>query len=161
MKVLLVSTSPQVSVAVRSAVATAGVQMAEVAAPERALAILDAGERPDIVIADNDTWPTGGFALSREIKARARMGGDMPPVLLLLAREADRWLARWSQADAHVLKPADPFDLAEVVDALVSGRPVPQLPGVGAAEPVESAAVPDSHGMDDMEVAGGMTGGGP
>jgi CheY-like chemotaxis protein len=85
----------------------------------------------DIVIGDNDTAPTGGFFLAREIKARGQMGRDMPPVVLLLARDQDIYLSNWSQADAYVLKPVDPFNLAEVLTAVAEGRDLPQLPGVG------------------------------
>lgn len=106
-------------------------ELAEVRLPQQALALLDQGRHFDILIADNDTWPTGGFALSREVKARSAMGKDMPPVLLLLARDQDRWLSDRSGADTYILKPVDPFDLAETVRALVEERPLPALPGVG------------------------------
>ncbi len=132
MKVLLVSSSAGFTAQVSSAM-TDGDQVAytEVRRPERALALLDEGEETfDIVLADNDTQPTGGFYLAREMKARVRMGQEMPPVLLVVAREQDDYLARWAEADAWVLKPIDPFDLAEAVEALVERRPMPRLPGV-------------------------------
>ena len=135
-KILLVSSHEHLTAQVATALlGTPDADLAEVRTPERALALLDEGHYYDIVIADNDTWPTGGFALSREVKARQQMGEDMPPVLLLLARDQDRWLSNWSQADAYMLKPPDPFDLAETVQALVEDRPLPKLPGVGG-EPV-------------------------
>ncbi|MGH8903861.1 MAG: hypothetical protein ACRDYA_19845, partial [Egibacteraceae bacterium] len=98
---------------------TPDVELVEVCLVERALTLLDRGTYFDILVADNDTWPTGGFALSREVKARLAMGEDMPPVLLLLARDQDRWLSDRSGADAYILKPADPFDLADTVRARV------------------------------------------
>ncbi|MGH8905098.1 MAG: hypothetical protein ACRD0K_00920 [Egibacteraceae bacterium] len=134
MRILLVSTHEHVTAHVTAALlGTPDVEFIEVSTPQRALARLDRGESYDIIVADNDTWPTGGFALSREIQARRQMGQDVPPVLLLLAREQDRWLSNWSQADAYILKPPDPFDLAETVQALVDQRPLPALPGVGGA----------------------------
>lgn len=123
---------PSVSVQVRSAVlGTEAAAVTEVATPHRALALLDEGQLYDVVVADNDTAPEGGFSLCREIKARGQMRRAMPPVVLLLARPQDRWLARWAQADAHVLKPADPFDLLEVLRSVADGAPPPALPGVG------------------------------
>ena len=131
MKVLLVSSSPTFTDQVTTAM-PAGDRVAydEVARPERALDLLDAGEGYDVVVADNDLQPAGGLYLAREVKARVRMGSAMPPVLLVLAREQDEYLARWSEADAWILKPVDPFDLAAAAEALAERRPVPQLPGV-------------------------------
>ena len=133
MKVLLVSTDDRVRSQVKSALlGMPDVQFLDVATPQRALAQIDDEGGFDIVIGDNDTHPTGGFYLSREIKARVQAGGEaLPPVVLLLARSQDRWLSNWSQADAYVTKPVDPFDLSETVEALVDGRPIPRLPGVG------------------------------
>lgn len=132
MKILLVSGDARVTMQVTTALlGTPDVEVVEVHLPQQALALLDQGTYFDILVADNDTWPTGGFALSREVKARSVMGEDMPPVLLLLARDQDRWLSDRSGADAYILKPVDPFDLAETVRALVQERPLPALPGVG------------------------------
>lgn len=142
MKVLLVCQDPRVTATVHAALLGADdMEIEQARTPQRALAWLDEGRLYDIVVADADTAPTGGFALSREIKAREHMGGDMPPVLLLLARDQDKWLANWFHADAYVRKPADPFDLAETVEAVAKGRPVPQLPGVGGG-PVRLLDIP-------------------
>lgn len=102
-----------------------------VSTPKRAVALLDEGQVYDVVVGDNDTHPTGGLALCREIKGRGQMGRDMPPVVLLIARMQDKWLANWAQADAYALKPVDPFDLREALSAIVKGEPVPALPGIG------------------------------
>lgn len=105
-----------------------------VATPQRALAVLDEPERYGrfaLVIADNDTHPTGGFHLSREMRARRDTGQRVPPVLLVLARPQDTWLSDWSQADAYLIRPIDPFDVAEAVEALIEAKPLPALPGVG------------------------------
>jgi CheY-like chemotaxis protein len=168
-KVLLVCDSPTVSQQVSSALlGGADTVVTEVRTAQRALRLIDGvapdgeaeGAGPfDLVIADADTHPTGGFALCREIKARGQMGQTVPPVLLLIAREQDAWLSDWAQADAHVRKPPDPFDLAEVIDALVSRRPIPQLPGVGGSpkpslldlpERARAAAARDRTGQDEI-----------
>ena len=127
----MVSSNPAVSRQVESALHDDDVDILTVRTPERALQQLDDVGGFDIVVADNDTTPTGGFFLARELTHRQQQGTETPPVVLLIARDDDKYLAKWSGADAFVRKPIDPFDLAEVSEALVSGRPVPSLPGVG------------------------------
>lgn len=106
-------------------------EMLEVRTPQRALAVFDEGDHTfDVMIADGDTHPAGGFHLVRELRARQTDGRDVPPMLLLIARPQDDYLAKWAQAEAWILKPIDPFDLAAVVEALADGEPVPALPGV-------------------------------
>jgi CheY-like chemotaxis protein len=161
---LLVSGDPGVSAQVTTALAgRTDLDVTTVATPQRALQQLDDEGPFDIVVGDNDTHPTGGYYLAREVAARRQMGREVPPVVLLLARQQDTWLSDWAQADAWVLKPVDPFDLAEVVDALVDGGPVPALPGVGG-DPKPSlldtgvAALPEAEGAAEAAAAegGGM-----
>jgi len=45
-----------------------------------------------------------------------------PPVLLLLGRPQDAWLATWSQAEAVIPHPLDPVLLAEAAAALLRPR---------------------------------------
>lgn len=134
-RILLVAKRDDVAAEVTTGLAgRADLSFLRVATPERALAVLDAPEehgRFALVIADNDTHPTGGFHLSREMRARRDAGQQVPPVLLLLARPQDTWLSDWSQADAYLIRPIDPFDLAEAVEALIEAQPLPALPGVG------------------------------
>lgn len=146
MKILLVADHSSVAAQVTTAVdGWDDSTVFHVATPQRALALIDdsrdGGHDYDIVVGDNDTHPTGGLALCREIKARGQMGRDVPPVVLLIARIQDKWLANWAQADAYVLKPADPFDLREALQAVVAGDPLPALPGIGG-EPKPSLLDP-------------------
>lgn len=160
--VLLVTASAQVTEQALTALEDGEtVTHDEVWTPQRALALLDQDDYEcDIVIADNDTSPSGGFFLSREMKARVRVGRSLPPVVLLVAREQDDYLARWAEADAWVLKPVDSFDLAEAVNALVERRPVPELPGVksfaqmGAIKgPGQAGELPPPDAPADLEKA--------
>ncbi|HJR18113.1 MAG TPA: hypothetical protein VJ922_00190 [Actinomycetota bacterium] len=68
-------------------------------------------QSPDVVIADETTEPFGAFGLSRELK----MLPKPPKVVVLLERAQDTWLAKWSGADRWLLRPVDPFELAETV----------------------------------------------
>lgn len=160
MRTLLVSTNPRITSEVTTAlIGEPDVDVLVVSTPQRALQQLDDEGGFDLVIADADTAPTGGFALAREIKARVQMGQDMPPIVLLIARDADRFLAKWSQADAYICKPVDPFNLAEVVRAVHEGVPVPELPHVGSTQ----GPMPDDLAdVDEISAQAGasMIGGG-
>ena len=68
-------------------------------------------QRPDVVVADETTEPFGAFGLARELK----MMTQPPRVVVLLERAQDTWLAKWSGADRWLLRPVDPFELAETV----------------------------------------------
>lgn len=131
MKILLVSGGPSLTRQVTAALPL-DAEVLEVRTPQRALAVFDEGAQTfDAVLADADTHPTGGFYLVRELRARQTDGSAVPPTVVLLARPQDEYLARWSQTDAWIVKPVDPFDLSDVLGALVRGDPVPALPGVG------------------------------
>jgi hypothetical protein len=53
----------------------------------------------DVCVLDAEAAPTGGMGISRALKNEIQ---DCPHILLLVARHDDRWLARWSLADAVV-----------------------------------------------------------
>lgn len=156
MKVLVVTQSPRVSLSLSTAlVGEEDVELLEVRTPQRALQQLDDVGGFDLVLADADTAPTGGFALAREMKARVRMDQDVPPVVLLIARDQDKFLAKWSEADAFIIKPADPFNLHTVIRAVVEGEEVPPLPGVGATRDLpEVLEEPDSSMGSSIAGAG-------
>jgi DNA-binding NarL/FixJ family response regulator len=70
-------------------------------------------DRPDVVVADEIASRAGAFALAKDLT------GAVPPfegrIVILLDRSQDRWLARWSGADAWFTKPVNPFELADTV----------------------------------------------
>lgn len=66
----------------------------------------------DLLILDGDAQPTGGLGLSRQFKNEIP---DCPPIIVLVAREQDRWLGAWSQADAVLVLPLDPMIAAQTV----------------------------------------------
>jgi DNA-binding response OmpR family regulator len=73
----------------------------------------------DAVVLDGEAWPTGGIGLAKQMKDEL---ADCPPVLVLIARRDDRWLATWSQADAVVAHPVDPPELTAAVADLLRRR---------------------------------------
>ena len=161
MRVLLVCDNPRITAQVTSAlIGDPSTDLMQVRTPERAVALLDEGEVFDLVVGDNDTAPSGGYFLAREIKARVQMGRDMPPVVLFLARPQDRFLSNWSQADVYIVKPIDPFDFRKVAESLVANEPVPALPGVGGEPTPSLLDIPGEEGEGALNPsAGGLPAG--
>jgi DNA-binding response OmpR family regulator len=79
---------------------------------------LDSGDI-DLVIVDGDAQPSGGIGLCRQFKNEIE---DCPPIIVLLARAQDRWLAAWSQADATIVRPIDPVLAASAVAQILRAR---------------------------------------
>lgn len=73
----------------------------------------------DVLVLDAEATPYGGMGLSRQLKEEV---DDCPPVLLLVARVADAWLATWSNADAIEAFPIDPMRLPATLADLVRKR---------------------------------------
>lgn len=73
----------------------------------------------DVCVLDGEAVPAGGMGVCRQIKDEIF---DCPPVLLLIGRPQDAWLATWSRADAAVTLPVDPVELADALAGLVRGR---------------------------------------
>lgn len=79
---------------------------------------LDAGQ-VDLAVLDGEAVPEGGLGLCRQVKDEVF---HAPPVLALIGRPQDAWLATWSRADAVVSHPLDPEVLAEQAALLIRGR---------------------------------------
>jgi DNA-binding response OmpR family regulator len=72
---------------------------------------LDEGDI-DVAIVDGEAQPTGGIGLARQYKNEL---ADCPPIIVLIARPQDGWLASWALADAVINMPLDPVESAAVV----------------------------------------------
>jgi DNA-binding response OmpR family regulator len=73
-------------------------------------------EYPDLVVVEVGVTPYGAFGLTRDLKALPEVAC---PVIIVLERQQDEWLGRWSGADALVHQPIDPFALAQVARRLL------------------------------------------
>jgi CheY-like chemotaxis protein len=93
-------------------------QYAEVATEPVAIANMDAGG-VDLAILDGEAVPAGGMGIAKQLKDEIF---DCPPILVLIGRPQDAWLATWSRADAVVPHPIDPIQLAEAVVQLLGPR---------------------------------------
>jgi len=115
--VLVYSNSADVRAQVRTAVGrrpapdTGRIDWVECATNAEVVAQLDEGGL-DLVILDGEAQPTGGMGLTRQFKYEY---DDCPPIVVLIARPQDGWLASWSLADAVIHQPLDPIEAAEVV----------------------------------------------
>lgn len=90
----------------------------EVATQPIVLQAMDAGGI-DLVILDGEAVPSGGMGLCHQLKNEIE---NCPPVLLLVARVADAWLATWSEADAVTSYPVDPVRLPALAAELLRAR---------------------------------------
>jgi two-component system response regulator MprA len=79
------------------------------------------GRDPDLVVLDMQIANMGGVAVAIDLRLEAS-AGRIPDVsiLLLLDREADRFLAKRADADAELVKPVDPGTLRRTVDRLLA-----------------------------------------
>jgi DNA-binding response OmpR family regulator len=81
--------------------------------------VLAETQRPDLLVVEVGVTPYGAFGIARDVKASPRTAC---PVIIVVERPQDEWLARWSGADAMVSRPVDPFALAQVAGRLVEER---------------------------------------
>ena len=92
------------------------VEIYDVATEPALIKVMDT-KQFDLVILDGETSPAGGLGICRQLKDEIY---NCPPVLVLVARVDDRWLATWSRADAVVAHPIDPRALVKAVLGLLS-----------------------------------------
>jgi DNA-binding response OmpR family regulator len=107
------------------------VRVLEVATQAAVISAMDAGGI-DLAILDGEAVP-GGMGLCRQLKDEILR---CPPILVLIGRPDDAWLATWSRADGAVSHPVDPIRLPGAVAALLrarmSTRPAVTRTGSGA-----------------------------
>ena len=109
-----------------------------------------AEHEPDLVIVDLQMGNMGGMAVCLELRLEESYG-NLPhvPVLMLLDRRPDVFLAKRSDAEGWIVKPLDPIRLRKATTALIDGgtfhdesfQPMPVLVVVdGAAHAGSDAA---------------------
>jgi DNA-binding response OmpR family regulator len=103
-----------------------------------------AAESPDVVVLDSQIQNMGGIAVSIDLRLEAAAGRITDvAILLLLDRQADRFLAKRADADAELVKPVDAATLRRVIDTLL--RPPPPV--------VADARVDDEDAGGDSDEA--------
>ena len=104
----------------RASIDTALIQWTDVATPEAVEEYVH-NRHFDLLVLDGESPKHGGMGLTRTLKSEVY---NCPPVLLLIARAEDAWLASWSEAEAVVGYPLDPFVVQEAVaDILREAKP--------------------------------------
>ncbi|MGR3933325.1 hypothetical protein [Streptomyces sp. BRA346] len=73
----------------------------------------------DVCVLDGESAPAGGMGVCRQIKDEIF---QCPPVVLLIGRPQDAWLATWSRAEAAVTHPVDPVALTDALAGLLRKR---------------------------------------
>ncbi|MGW1720155.1 hypothetical protein [Streptomyces sp. NPDC002156] len=94
------------------------VEFLECATPAAVLKELDKGGI-DVCVLDGEAVPMGGMGMCRQIKDEVF---ECPPVLLLIGRPQDAWLATWSRADSAVTLPVDPVEFASALASLLRAK---------------------------------------
>jgi len=124
MKVVVYSHDADTRAAIRLAIGTRPApdvpeaEIIEVATQPALVRLLDAGGI-DVMVLDGEAQPAGGMGISRQAKDEIY---NCPPVLLIIGRADDRWLATWSKADAVISHPIDPVALARELAVLMRTR---------------------------------------
>ena len=121
--VLLYSDNPKVRDRIRMAIgprpaADLTVEFVDAATWEECRRLLDDYEI-DLMVLDGEAQPAGGLGIARQTKDEYR---DPPPVCVVLARPADRWLAAFAQVDGTLVHPLDPMTTGQTVAAMLRGR---------------------------------------
>ena len=92
---------------------------------------------PDLLVCDFQIGNMGGMAITLELRLEESGGRlDHVPVLLLVDRRPDVFLARRSEADGFLVKPLDPIRLRRAITAILAGGTYEDT----SYKPAESAA---------------------
>lgn len=92
------------------------VEIYDVATEPALIKVMDT-RKFDLIVLDGETSPAGGLGVCRQLKDEIF---NCPPIIVLVARQDDRWLATWSRADAIVAHPIDPRALVKAALGLLS-----------------------------------------
>ncbi len=120
--IIVVSDIPTFGKAIRASVEDRDIAIQEVTSgPELLTAV--AGTPPDLVVSDMQVGNMGGMAICLEIRLEESYG-NLPhiPVLLVVDRRADVFLARRSHAEGWLVKPLDPLRTRRAVHELLDGK---------------------------------------
>jgi DNA-binding response OmpR family regulator len=119
MKILVAADARWVREQVRASLVGRGQEVIEVTRGQHVRDAV-AEHHPDLVILDLQIGNMGGIAVAIDLHLE-ESGGRLPhvPILLLLDREADRFLAKRAAVDGELVKPVDPGTLRRSVKRIV------------------------------------------
>jgi DNA-binding response OmpR family regulator len=122
MKILVAAEARWVREQVRVALVGPGQELVEVTRGQEVIPAV-AEREPDLVILDLFIGNMGGIAVAIDLHLE-ESAGRLPhvPILLLLDREADRFLAKRAGAEVELVKPFDPGTLRRTVRRLLGSE---------------------------------------
>jgi len=118
--VLLYSDDPVVRDRMRLAIgprptAELAVTFVEASTHHDCVRLVDAGDI-DLLVLDGEAVPAGGLGIARQLRDEL---DDCPPIVVVIARAADRWLAAYARVDATLVHPLDPVTTGRTVADLL------------------------------------------
>lgn len=81
----------------------------------------------DLLVLDGEASPAGGLGISRQLHDELEV---TPPIVVVIARAADRWLAAYAKVTATLTHPLDPVTTGRTVASLLRDA---ETPAVSAA----------------------------
>ena len=73
----------------------------------------------DLMVLDGEATPAGGLGIARQVKDEY---ATPPPVCVVIARAADRWLAAYAQVDQTLIAPLDPVTTGQTIATMLRDR---------------------------------------
>jgi DNA-binding response OmpR family regulator len=147
--IVVASDAPSVRAGITAVVGEPGTEVVELNSGY-SVAKAVAEHDPDLVVVDLQMGNMGGMAVCLDLRLEESYG-NLPhvPVLMLLDRRADVFLARRSGAEGWLVKPLDPIRVRRATSALLDGRafhdqsflPVPVLVSTRMGAAVTGAPV--------------------
>ncbi len=121
--VLLYSDDPRVRDRMRLAIgvrpaADLEVEFVDAATYDECIRLIDEYE-VDLLVLDGEATPAGGLGIARQLRDEV---DRCPPIAVVIARAADRWLAAYAKVDATLVHPLDPITTGRTVAALLRER---------------------------------------
>ena len=144
-RILLATDADWIHEEVDAALAGDDIEVLRVNRGTDVLPAVQAGD-PDLVVLDLQIGNMGGMAACMDLRLDESVGKlDHTPILMLLDRDVDTFLARRADADGWIIKPIDPIMIRRAALALLAGGNWP--------EAVVEAPEADDDPAGDDEVA--------
>jgi DNA-binding response OmpR family regulator len=119
--IIVASDAPTLRAEIASSTASPDTTIVEARSGPEVMALVAESE-PDLVIVDMQMGNMGGMAVCLELRLEASYGKiGQVPVMMLLDRRPDVFLAKRSGADGWLVKPLDPIRLRRATAALLDG----------------------------------------
>jgi DNA-binding response OmpR family regulator len=118
--VLLYSDKPEIRDRMRLAVGTRPapeltLQFVDAASYRECVSLVDDYEI-DLLLLDGEAQPAGGLGIARQLRDER---DDCPPICVVIARAADRWLAAYAGVDGTLVHPLDPVTTGRTIAGLL------------------------------------------